>query len=139
VRDLRRVIVHHSASPRSTTAAEIEKWHRAKGWEGIGYHYVLDGAGIIRSTRPLDRIGTHAKGANIDSIGICITGNNTDPAERWSDAQRESLAKLVGALIVAFGPLVIEGHRWAAGCTTATECPGISREEWDALEATLHA
>jgi hypothetical protein len=31
---------HHSASDWGD-AAEIDKWHKEKGWKGIGYHYVV--------------------------------------------------------------------------------------------------
>lgn len=138
MRGINRIIVHHSASARSTTPAQIEQWHRGRGFNGIGYHFVIDAAGTIHRTRPMHQIGAHAKGANGDSLGICLAGNNTDPAEAWTPVQVESLRKLCVSLITAFGPLEIEGHRWAQGGTTATECPGLSRDAWLSLEATMH-
>ena len=41
-----RLIVHHSASPRSTTLKDIRRWHvDERGWEDVGYHFVIDGFG----------------------------------------------------------------------------------------------
>lgn len=138
MREIHRLIVHHSASQRTTTLADVRSWHLARGFVEVGYHFFVDGSGAIQRGRDLDQVGAHAKGANSDSIGICVAGNNTVAADRWAAQQTESLRRLCRALQTAFGSLEIQGHRWARGGTTATECPGLTREEWEALESTLH-
>lgn len=90
------IIVHHSASGWGN-ALFIDRWHKSRGWLGIGYHFViLNGftnsedlkksrrlPGVIGSVecgRTLDgdqwvegeEIGAHALGFNRDSIGICL-------------------------------------------------------------------
>jgi hypothetical protein len=139
MRELHRIIIHHSASSRSTTLADIRGWHLAKGWIDVAYHFVVEGDGTVRRGREIDQVGAHAKGANSNSIGICVVGNNLDASQRWNAEQRGALRKLIQALFATFGPLEIEGHRWAKGGTTATECPGLRREEFDVLEAQLRA
>jgi hypothetical protein len=69
------------------TAAIIDKWHKDRGWRGIGYHYVIlngypkfhcyskKADGLIEIGRPIERIGAHCRGHNRDSVGICLIGN----------------------------------------------------------------
>ena len=63
--------------------------------------------------RPLEKIGAHAKGYNRNSIGVCYEGGIRDgaPADTRTDAQRESLASLLVALVCAFPEAKIIGHR----------------------------
>jgi len=74
-----RIIFHHSKSP-DVPIETIKKWHtdkppKGKGWEDIGYHFVIRADGVIETGRPLEMIGAHAKGRNKDSIGVCLTGD----------------------------------------------------------------
>lgn len=70
-----QIIIHHSASA-DVPAAEIHKWHKNRGFSGIGYHFLIRQDGTIEEGRPLETIGAHAgKEGNPDSIGICLTGN----------------------------------------------------------------
>lgn len=73
----KRIFIHHSASPKSTTKEQIRDWHvGGNGWSDIGYHFIINGAtGDIFRARPEELIGAHAKDNNSDSIGICITGD----------------------------------------------------------------
>ena len=137
MRKVRRVVIHHSASQRSTTAAEIREWHRAKGWLDIGYHWVVEGDGAIVRGRPFHQVGAHAKGANSDSLGVCIVGDNTKPEERWSKDQVLGASRLLQAIAIVFGPLEVVPH-FLAG-TTATQCPGFSEAEWHAQTFPLAA
>src|SRR6478609_6143126 len=34
------IVIHHSATPTGDMA-EFDKAHRAKGWDGVGYHFVI--------------------------------------------------------------------------------------------------
>lgn len=90
-----KVILHCSDSSFGN-AALIGKWHLERGWNGIGYHYViLNGwiaAGVyhsrfnghIETGRPLDHdpvvegkeMGAHVKGHNTNSVGICLIGKS---------------------------------------------------------------
>ena len=86
-RTIKKIIIHHSASPTTTTVEQINDWHLARGWSGIGYHYVLLDDCTIAKGRSLNKSGAHTKGQNKHSIGICVTGNFEDyhcPAPRFS-------------------------------------------------------
>jgi len=81
-----KIIVHCSDSDFGD-ARQIDAWHREKGLDGNGYHYVvLNGmranarpyeAGddaLVETGRALDVAGAHARGYNFESIGICLIG-----------------------------------------------------------------
>ena len=116
------IVVHHSASS-DVSAAEIHAWHLAKGWAGIGYHFVIRKDGSIERGRSQEMIGAHAgAGVNGHSIGICLCGNFM--TELPSDSQMVSLVELVTWLQEFYnastGDLEIKLHRQVA----ATDCPG---------------
>lgn len=120
-----RIVIHHSASPLSTTVEDIRGWHKSRGFEDIGYAYVIHEDGTVRIGRPVLFVGAHAKGANEGSIGVCVVGDNTKPDQSWTAAQKRELRELVYRLQVIFGPLAIYGHSTVPGGETATECPGV--------------
>lgn len=88
----KRIIVHCSASPdgKNISVDEIKQWHLEKGFNDIGYHYVITTDGKVHEGRSLLLEGAHCEGANFDSIGICIVGNT-----RFYASQLASLRTLV--------------------------------------------
>ena len=69
-----RVIFHHSLSDFGDVDI-IGKWHNERGFEGIGYHFVVPVEGRFQHGRNIRMIGAHALGKNKDSIGVCIVGD----------------------------------------------------------------
>jgi hypothetical protein len=97
MRQIKKIIVHHSASNGKTTAPEdIQKWHLARGMKNIGYHYLVDYDGILSQGRDEEQIGAHCKGKNINSLGICVIGNfETDfPSKKQAEILRRLLTDL---------------------------------------------
>lgn len=115
------IVIHHSDSA-DVPAAEIHAWDLARGWAGIGYHFVIRKDGSIERGRPQEMIGAHAgPGVNGHSIGICLCGNFM--TELPSDAQMVSLTELIAWLKDSYkakGDIEIKLHRQVA----ATDCPG---------------
>jgi len=37
---------------QESSAADIDGWHKDKGWKGIGYHYVVRRDGTVEPGRP---------------------------------------------------------------------------------------
>ncbi|MDU3761109.1 MAG: N-acetylmuramoyl-L-alanine amidase [Bacteroides sp.] len=64
MRKINKVIIHCSATPegRDYTVADIDRWHRERGFDGIGYHYVVYRDGSIHAGRDVAKIGAHCKG-----------------------------------------------------------------------------
>jgi N-acetylmuramoyl-L-alanine amidase len=127
VRKIDHIVVHHSASPLSTTFEDVDRWHRAKGWAGCGYHFVIEGNGKLVRGRELSRIGAHVKGQNTHALGILVTGDNTIIRSKWRAVQIIQLATLTDVLEVMFPGAVTKGHRDMPGVNTA--CPGLNIKE----------
>ena len=82
-----KAVIHCSDSPqgRGDNAQTIHRWHKERGFDGIGYHYVILEDGTVENGRPEFWSGAHAKGHN-DAIGICFIGD-----EDFTEAQFQSL------------------------------------------------
>jgi len=101
----RWIIVHHTggtdkyplADTSHHTAEIIEQWHLSKGWDGIGYHFVIEKDGKIARGRPEHYHGAHTRGKNLSSIGIVLTGNFDAflPTKAQQEALKEVLEYLV--------------------------------------------
>lgn len=76
MRKISKIIIHCSATPegRDYTVADINRWHRARGFRKIGYHFVIYRDGSIHVGRTKNEIGAHCTGQNSISIGICYIG-----------------------------------------------------------------
>ena len=83
-RKISRVFIHCSASDVKShdSVATIRRWHLARGFSDIGYHYVILKDGRIRSGRGLERTPAAQKGHNKASIAICVTGLELFSAEQ---------------------------------------------------------
>lgn len=128
MRKINKIIVHCSATPegKDFTAADIDRWHRQRGWRCIGYHYVIELDGSIHKGRDESAIGAHCSGQNADSIGICYVGG-IDKSGKAKDtrttAQKDALLKLLKELRAKYPKAIIQGHRDFPGVTKA--CPSF--------------
>lgn len=124
-----QIVIHHTGNPTDDdlSAESIHESHKAQGWSGIGYHFVIRKDGTIELGRPMDTIGAHAYGENSHTIGIHVCGNfeEAEPTPQ----QIESCAILVAWLSEEYGVKVnrsnVVGHR----DLMATACPGESLYE----------
>ena len=120
-----RIILHHAES-KSCTADDIHSWHLANGWAGIGYHFFVRKDGSIYRGRPENVVGSHAKGSNSDSIGICFEGSYM--TETMSQAQINAGRELVTYLKNKYGISKVQKHKDVC----STNCPG-SNFPFDAI------
>lgn len=132
MRHINEIIVHCTATPagRSHTVADIDLWHRQRGFCMIGYHYLVLLDGTVQEGRPLAMAGAHCTGHNSHSIGVCYVGGldaQMRPADTRTPAQRETLSKLIGELKRQFPQARVLGH-----CDLAAKaCPCFNvREEY---------
>lgn len=116
MRTINKIIIHCSATPqgRKHTVADIDLWHRRRGFASIGYHYVIYLDGTVHEGRPLSMQGAHTLGHNAQSIGICyIGGLATDgktPLDTRTPAQAEALRTLVQHLQQTYPQATVHGH-----------------------------
>jgi N-acetylmuramoyl-L-alanine amidase len=116
MRDIDLIVIHCSATKegQDVTIEEIAKWHRARGFKRIGYHYVVKLDGTVEIGRGLHEVGAHAQGHNASSIGICYVGGldkNGKPKDTRTTPQRQALRDLVQGLVCRWPDARVCGHR----------------------------
>ena len=110
--DTTRAVIHHTATPMNTSVESIRRYHiEERGWEDIGYHFLISWKGEIFPGRPLNKLGAHARSRN-DRVGIALIGEDD-----FTMAHIVSLLELLEAL----GVKTIEAHH--------EKCPGIPLED----------
>lgn len=114
-----RIILHH-AEASHCTAADIHRWHLNNGWAGAGYHFLVRKDGSIYRLRPENKVGSHAKGANSNSIGICFEGAYM--TETMPQAQINAGKELVAYLKSKYGISKVQRH----SDVYPTSCPGTN-------------
>ncbi len=125
MRKIDEIIIHCTATPegRPHTVADVDRWHRQRGFDGIGYHFLIRLDGSVETGRPLEKQGAHCLGHNGRSIGICYVGglarDGKTPKDTRTDAQRLALKGLVGWLKNLFPSATVHGHNEFA----AKACP----------------
>lgn len=80
MRRVTHVVVHTAAAarngrPRDASVAEIRAWHLARGWDDVGYHWVVRMDGRIEAGRPEERPGAGVLGFNARSVHVCLSGH----------------------------------------------------------------
>lgn len=134
------IVIHYSATAIEDdyTAADIDKWHRNRGFREIGYHFFIRKDGTVETGRDLSQkgrfeVGAHSRGENSQSIGICYEGGVTraNPKTGFDSrtpAQTRAMIELIDAMHERFPDAIIEGHRDMPGA--ATQCPGFDARIW---------
>ena len=120
---INKIVIHCSATPngREHDAAEINRWHLDRGWDGIGYHYVIKVDGVIENGRPEYWTGSHARGHNTNSLGVCIIG-----MDDYNDLQWNALRSLIDDLLYKYPDAKVIGHNEISKKT----CPGFDVQKW---------
>lgn len=129
------IVVHCAATRPSQDigAAEIDRMHRQRGFNTIGYNFVIRRNGKIEEGRPVDQIGAHVEGWNAVSLGICMVGGVSEkdvnvPENNFTDEQFDALKGLLQDLKKRYPKAKIQGHRDFPKVKKA--CPSFSVSEW---------
>lgn len=124
MRKINELIWHCTATPegREVTAKDIDRWHRKRGWNGIGYHKVIHLDGSVSEGRPASRTGAHVKGRNRNTIGYVYVGGldkNRKAKDTRTEAQKRTMRRLTLEAIREYGLTKVSGHNQYA----AKACP----------------
>ncbi len=130
---LRRAIVHHTVSTNAYSPGQvpsllrsIQAYHQdARGWDDIGYNFVIDRFGTLWQGRAGDMrtavIGAHASNNNWGSVGVAFLGDATGSV---TSAALTSYGRLIGWKLFLGGvrpsSTNVVGHRDVG----QTACPG---------------
>lgn len=132
--DLERAVIHHTVNGNRYSAAEvpsmlrsIQAYHQnSRGWDDIGYNFVIDRFGTIWEGRASSLyqpvIGAHAQGANDGSVGVAYLGDGTSIG--LTSTAIDALGRFLGWKLPLHGVRPsrtnIVGHRDVG----QTACPG---------------
>lgn len=118
------VVIHHTGNPEDDdlSAERIHAAHKAQGWSGIGYHYVVRKDGQVEQGRPEWAVGAHAYGENSHTIGVHVCGNfeDVEPTKEQIEATSMLLSGICADYDIPVDRAHIVGHRELM----ATDCPG---------------
>ncbi|MCT4507352.1 MAG: peptidoglycan recognition protein family protein [Tepidibacter sp.] len=120
-----KIIIHHSLTKDSKTVSweAIKRYHiNNQGYRDIGYHWGIE---LVKNEYKVFKgreeweVGAHTRGANTNSIGICLVGNfdNSEPPKE----QLYKLIVLIKDIYSRYGELPIYTHNHFASYKS---CPG---------------
>ena len=127
--DRRYVVVHYHGGPvreqyGPAVPRTVDTIHRANGWSGVGYHYMIDMAGEVYEGRGLDLVGSHCPGRNRDGFGVYLAvGGDQQP----TPAALSALQHLYADLCQVTGRALTVGVH---GDYYATDCAGPVLSPW---------
>ena len=133
MKKVEKIIIHCSATREgddSINAEVIDRWHKKRGWKGIGYHFLVLIDGSIEPGRMINKCGAHTKGLNCSSISICYVGgveSERDSKGKYpakdtrTSEQKETMLELLHVLRKMYPDAKIHSHRDFA----AKECPSF--------------
>lgn len=121
------IVVHHTGSDDHTVDG-ITSYHvDQRGWEDIGYHYLVGNGenaedGHVYDGRSTQYQGAHVKGYNENTLAIALIGdcNSHEPTAAQLDALHNELVRLLNEH--SLDPEDVVGHRDFPGVSKA--CPG---------------
>jgi N-acetylmuramoyl-L-alanine amidase len=134
MRTINKIIIHCTATPegRAVTVADIDRWHKERGFSKIGYHYVIGLNGERWQGRNLSETGAHCEGHNTNSIGICYVGGlETDgktPKDTRTTMQKIALKTLIEEIKASYPAATIHGHNEFAN--KACPCFNVKNENY---------
>ena len=131
--ETKHIVVHCSATENKPEYGwkAVDRWHRQQGWLMCGYHFVIRTDGTIEKGRDLEAIGSHVKGHNDNSVGICLIGgldSNGKSVDNFTTNQYSSLRALIDYLLSVYMDSDVLGHRDFAN--VAKDCPCFDVKSW---------
>ena len=124
MRKIKEIIIHCSATQegRNYTVADIDRWHRERGFFCIGYNFVIYRDGIIHVGRSVEEVGDDCKGHNTVSIGLCYIGGFAHTGKKKKKKKKEQKTTLkapIEQLKEEYPEAEVHGHNEFA----AKDCP----------------
>ena len=128
MRDIKKIILHCSQTPNSASVgAMIRDWTEVRGWNHMGYHYIILPTGHVINLEPIESVAYGAKGHNKDGLHIAYVGGAEDYnyntwVDNRTDEQKASMIKLVEEARAVYPNAKIVGH---CELNKDKECPAF--------------
>lgn len=141
MRKIDKIVIHCSATRPEWMAdeginaqlKEIDRWHRERGFDMIGYSYVISRAGEAVVGRPLEKTPAAQKGHNKGSIAICLIGGFGSDADdlatdHYTPVQLARLHALIKELQEQYN---VKNENVIGHNRVSTKaCPGFRVSKW---------
>ena len=114
MRDIKRIFVHCTAGSQKQTVADLLAEFKRKRWRNPGYHVVITPDGKCHQLLDLGKVSNGVKGYNSTAINVAYMGgidSEGKATDNRTDAQKESLRKLLKLLKGRYPDAKILGHR----------------------------
>lgn len=130
---IKYIAVHCSATqPKHNFGVDdIRTMHLKRGFNDVGYHFIIKRDGTVQEGRKLDVAGAHVMGYNNQSLGVCLIGgiNAQGKSENnYTLEQFASLAQVIVMLKDKFPKATVQGHRDFPN--VAKDCPCFDVKAW---------
>ena len=102
--------------------AEIDKWHRDRGFNGCGYNYIIRRDGALELGRLEGLELAHARGFNKNAIAVCLVGGKGEygqPEANFTAMQTKSLKTFLSFMGLKYPEARMLGHR---------DLPGVNKD-----------
>lgn len=116
-RPVTRVFLHCSASDHRhhDDVAVLRDWHLKRGFEDVGYHFLITFDGRVQTGRALERHPAAQAGHNTGTIAICLSGGQNGQGGAFTPAQFDALRDLCAQINAAYaGKVTFHGHQEVA-------------------------
>lgn len=74
---LKYLVIHHTVTSHDATPQDIALLHKARGWAGIGYHFVITKDGVVHYVGDISTARANVLNKNEQVIGITMVGDFT--------------------------------------------------------------
>lgn len=139
MRNINEIVVHCTATrPKwwegrsaEEKAREVRQWHLDRGFNDIGYHWLIDRDGTIVKGRDESKTGAHVKGHNANTIGISLFGGHGSSSDdqfsdNYTPAQETALRQLIAEIEMRYNIQKVSGHNEYS----TKACPGFRVSEF---------
>ena len=115
MRNINYIAIHCTATQPESSIASIQNyWKNNLGWKNPGYHYIIDRFGNVVNLLPIELVSNGVQGYNSQTINISYVGGidkSGKPKDTRTEAQKQSILKILNELRVKFPKAKIQGHR----------------------------
>lgn len=124
---IKYLVIHHTVTKSDATPDDIALLHKARGWSGIGYHFVITSDGMVHYVGDISTARANVLNKNEQVIGITIVGDFTKHLP--TDEQIRSAHDLC-KFFIEETPSIPTLNSWSQLVghkdLQATACPGTS-------------
>ena len=115
MRNINYIAIHCTATQPEASIASIQNyWKNNLGWKNPGYHFIIDRFGNVINLLPIELVSNGVQGYNSQTINISYVGGidkSGKPKDTRTEAQKQSILKILKELRVKFPKAKIQGHR----------------------------